>query len=78
VTKRALALSGDGPVGIAWESGPVAGLAEGGIDVGPDAETVAALRINLMSFRLRCVAPNAGLRPERGLARELELTEFCN
>lgn len=30
---RALVLGGGGPVGIAWESGLVAGLAEGGVDV---------------------------------------------
>ena len=30
---RALVLGGGGPVGIAWESGLLAGLAEGGIDV---------------------------------------------
>lgn len=31
--KRALVLGGGGPVGIAWESGLLAGLAEGGVDV---------------------------------------------
>lgn len=31
--KRALVLGGGGPVGIAWESGLLAGLAEAGIDV---------------------------------------------
>lgn len=31
---RALVLGGGGPVGIAWESGLVAGLAEEGIDAG--------------------------------------------
>jgi NTE family protein len=30
---RALVLSGGGPVGIAWEAGLVAGLAEGGVDL---------------------------------------------
>ncbi len=30
---RALVLGGGGPVGIAWESGLIAGLAEGGVDV---------------------------------------------
>ncbi|MBE0608592.1 MAG: patatin-like phospholipase family protein [Dehalococcoidia bacterium] len=33
MTKRAIVLGGGGPVGIAWESGLLAGLAEGGIDV---------------------------------------------
>ena len=33
MTKRALVLGGGGPVGIAWESGLMAGLAEGGVDV---------------------------------------------
>ena len=30
---RALVLGGGGPIGIAWESGLVAGLAEGGVDL---------------------------------------------
>jgi len=30
---RALVLSGGGPVGIAWEAGLLAGLAEGGVDL---------------------------------------------
>lgn len=30
---RALVLGGGGPVGVAWESGLIAGLAEGGVDV---------------------------------------------
>jgi NTE family protein len=33
MTKRALVLSGGGPVGIAWESGIVAGLCGGGVDL---------------------------------------------
>jgi len=33
MTTRALVLSGGGPVGIAWESGLIGGLAVGGIDV---------------------------------------------
>ncbi len=32
--KRALVLGGGGPVGIAWEAGLLAGLAEGGVDLG--------------------------------------------
>src|SRR5258706_4947908 len=31
---RALVLGGGGPVGIAWESGLVAGLAQAGVDLG--------------------------------------------
>ena len=31
---RALVLGGGGPVGIAWESGLLAGLARAGIDLG--------------------------------------------
>jgi len=31
--KRALVLGGGGPVGVAWESGLLAGLAEHGADV---------------------------------------------
>jgi NTE family protein len=34
MTSRALVLGGGGPVGIAWESGVVAGLAQGGVDLG--------------------------------------------
>ena len=30
---RALVLGGGGPVGIAWETGLIAGLAEGGVDL---------------------------------------------
>ncbi|WP_421933108.1 patatin-like phospholipase family protein [Phenylobacterium sp.] len=34
MTTRALVLGGGGPVGIAWESGLIAGLAQGGVDLG--------------------------------------------
>jgi len=34
MTKRALVSSGGGPVGIAWETGLIAGLYDGGVDVG--------------------------------------------
>jgi len=34
MAKRALVLGGGGPVGIAWEAGLLAGLAEGGVDSG--------------------------------------------
>jgi NTE family protein len=34
MTKRAVVLSGGGPVGIAWETGLIAGLYDGGVDVG--------------------------------------------
>ena len=33
MTTKALVLGGGGPVGIAWETGLLAGLAEGGIDL---------------------------------------------
>jgi NTE family protein len=33
MTKRALVLGGGGPVGIAWETGVIAGLAEAGVDI---------------------------------------------
>ncbi|MHB8530203.1 MAG: patatin-like phospholipase family protein [Caulobacteraceae bacterium] len=33
MTKRALVLGGGGPVGIAWEAGLLAGLADGGVDL---------------------------------------------
>ena len=34
MSKRALVLGGGGPVGIAWESGLIAGLAQAGVDLG--------------------------------------------
>ena len=34
MTTRALVLGGGGPIGIAWESGVLAGLARGGVDLG--------------------------------------------
>lgn len=34
MTTRALVLGGGGPVGIAWESGLLAGFAQGGVDLG--------------------------------------------
>src|SRR5947209_13433825 len=34
MASRALVLGGGGPVGIAWESGLVAGLAQAGVDLG--------------------------------------------
>lgn len=36
---RALVLGGGGPVGVAWETGLLAGLAEAGVDVG-DADRI--------------------------------------
>jgi NTE family protein len=33
MTKRALVLGGGGPVGIAWETGVIAGLADAGVDI---------------------------------------------
>ena len=33
MTTRAVVLGGGGPVGIAWETGLLAGFAEGGIDL---------------------------------------------
>ncbi|MDB5445730.1 MAG: patatin, partial [Phenylobacterium sp.] len=34
MTTRALVLGGGGPVGVAWESGLIAGFAQAGVDLG--------------------------------------------
>ena len=34
MTSRALVLGGGGPIGIAWESGLLAGFAKAGVDLG--------------------------------------------
>ncbi len=61
---RALVLGGGGPVGIAWESGLIAGLAEKGVDlsqadyvVGTSAGSVVGAQLTLGSTPASLVAP---------------------
>jgi NTE family protein len=49
---RALVLGGGGPVGIAWESGLVAGLAQGGVDLGQADFTVGTSAGSFVGARL--------------------------
>ncbi|MGZ3403841.1 MAG: patatin-like phospholipase family protein [Phenylobacterium sp.] len=49
---RALVLGGGGPVGIAWESGLVAGLAQGGVDVGQADFTLGTSAGSFVGARL--------------------------
>jgi NTE family protein len=64
---RALVLSGGGPVGIAWESGLIAGLAESGIDlsradfiVGTSAGSVVGAQIAMGRAPAALVEPFTG------------------
>jgi len=64
---RALALGGGGPVGIAWESGLIAGLAESGIDlsgadfiVGTSAGSVVGAQIAMGRTPAALVEPFIG------------------
>ncbi|HLZ73919.1 patatin-like phospholipase family protein [Phenylobacterium sp.] len=49
---RALVLGGGGPVGIAWESGLVAGLAQGGVDLGQADFTLGTSAGSFVGARL--------------------------
>ena len=49
---RALVLGGGGPVGIAWESGLVAGLAQGGVDLGAADFTMGTSAGSFVGARL--------------------------
>jgi NTE family protein len=49
---RALVLGGGGPVGIAWESGLVAGLAQGGVDLGQANFTLGTSAGSFVGARL--------------------------
>jgi NTE family protein len=49
---RALVLGGGGPVGIAWESGLVAGLAQGGVDLGQADFTMGTSAGSFVGARL--------------------------
>jgi NTE family protein len=49
---RALVLGGGGPVGIAWESGLIAGLAQGGVDLGQADFTMGTSAGSFVGARL--------------------------
>ena len=52
MASRALVLGGGGPVGIAWESGLVAGLAQGGADLGQADFTMGTSAGSFVGARL--------------------------
>lgn len=58
---RALVLGGGGPVGIAWESGLIAGLAKAGIDLGAADFIVGTSAGSFVGARLAMGAEAAGL-----------------
>jgi NTE family protein len=59
MTSRALVLGGGGPVGIAWESGLVAGLAQGGCDLGRADFTLGTSAGSFVGARLALGADTA-------------------
>lgn len=61
MTTRALVLGGGGPVGIAWESGLVAGLARGGVDLGRADFTMGTSAGSFVGARLAMGADAATL-----------------
>ncbi len=61
MTTRALVLGGGGPVGIAWESGLVAGLARGGADLGRADFTMGTSAGSFVGARLALGADAATL-----------------
>jgi NTE family protein len=80
---RALVLGGGGPVGVAWEAGVVAGLAESGVDltaadriIGTSAGSLVGARLargatpaQLLEKALHVSAGNGAPRPEVDLER---------
>jgi NTE family protein len=67
MSRRALVLGGGGPVGVAWESGLIAGLAESGIDlsgvdfiVGTSAGSVVGAQIAMGRTPAALVEPFTG------------------
>jgi NTE family protein len=61
VMTRALVLGGGGPVGIAWESGLVAGLAQAGVDLGQADFTMGTSAGSFVGARLALGAEAATL-----------------
>jgi NTE family protein len=58
---RALVLGGGGPVGIAWECGLIAGLAQAGVDVGAADFILGTSAGSFVGARLAMGAASAGL-----------------
>jgi len=58
---RALVLGGGGPVGIAWESGLIAGLAQSGVDLGQADFTLGTSAGSFVGARLALGADRASL-----------------
>jgi NTE family protein len=61
MASRALVLGGGGPVGIAWESGLLAGLAQAGVDLGAAEFTVGTSAGSFVGARLAMGAETAAL-----------------
>lgn len=61
MTSRALVLGGGGPVGVAWESGLVAGLAQAGVDLGRADFTMGTSAGSFVGARLALGADAATL-----------------
>jgi NTE family protein len=61
MTTRALVLGGGGPVGIAWESGLIAGFARGGVDLGQADFTMGTSAGSFVGARLAMGADAASL-----------------
>jgi NTE family protein len=59
MSSRALVLGGGGPVGIAWESGLVAGLSQGGVDLGRADFTLGTSAGSFVGARLALGADTA-------------------
>jgi NTE family protein len=58
---RGLVLGGGGPIGIAWESGLLAGLAEGGVDLGQADSIIGTSAGAFVGMRLALGEPAAKL-----------------
>jgi NTE family protein len=61
MASRALVLGGGGPVGIAWESGLIAGLAQGGVNLGAADFTMGTSAGSFVGARLALGADPATL-----------------
>src|SRR5436189_6325634 len=61
MASRALVVGGGGPVGIAWESGLLAGLARAGVDLGQADFILGTSAGSFVGARLALGAATAGL-----------------
>src|SRR5881394_3611047 len=61
MTSRALVLGGGGPVGIAWECGLLAGLAQAGVDLGTADHIMGTSAGSFVGVRLAMGQPASGL-----------------